>query len=283
MSSVFLKSIKEQEEIKKQRAEQRALEIKEAKEQARLARQQLKREKVHDHLQKKLDKIKAQNEVAKLKNKSLTIREKNAIIREKNHNIKVAQYKEAVANIYQREADKGKQIVADIKRARMELGAIQKERMDFLMSQMAPLIVRGGPSRSTTYKMHAKDLHCQIFALTQRLRLMRLRYESEAINVRVLQFEVKQLRQKISDYVLKITTITKGLPMGKIVLMEIKKHNKIFKELCDKHVIQLKPVKNDFPEYFMPLSRTEADILRDLNLPLSPVRVKEPPRCELLM
>ena len=65
----------------------------------------------------------------------------------------------------------------------MELGEIQKERMEILLSKMEPLIIKDGPSNKTTYKLHAKQLYFDIFALSQRIRIITLRVESEAISL----------------------------------------------------------------------------------------------------
>ena len=96
--------------------------------------------------------------------------------------------------------------------------------------------------------------------------MISLRVESEAIRKRAIEFEVKQLRCRISDYHVKISTMTKGVHVSKTILMEIEEHKKRFKDLCDRHNITIEAVKNDLPEHVHPLKRTEIAILRALNL-----------------
>ncbi len=257
---------KEEEELKKKRAEQRAEEIRELKQKRKLERQRQKRIKMKEALEKKLDKLKSQTEVMNSKNRALNIRMKNAKIRENNYKIRVARYHDNILETYEREAQRGRAIVNSIKNMRMELGEIQKERMEILLSKMEPLIIKGGPSQKTTYKLHARRLHFEIFGLTQRIRIIHLRVESEAIRRRAIEFEVKQLRHRVYDQHAKIATMTKGLPASKIALMELEEHKKRFKDLCKKYKIFVEPVENDLPEYFPPISRSEAERLKELNI-----------------
>jgi hypothetical protein len=267
--------MKKEEELKRKRAEQRAEEIQELKLKHKLERQRQKRIRIKEILDKKLEKVKVQNEVASHKNRTLNIRMKNAEIREKNYKTKIANYKDAVFEIFEREAAKGRAIVSRIKNIRMELGEIQKERMEILLSKMEPLIIKDGPSNKTTYKLHAKQLYFDIFALSQRIRIITLRVESEAIRVRAIEFQVKQMRHKMWDMHAKIATMTKGLPMNKIVLQELNEHKKRFKALMVKYKISLEPVDNDLPEYFEPLSRSEALKVKELHFDSYPQFVKQ--------
>ena len=82
------------------------------------------------------------------------------------------------------------------------------------MSKMAPLIIRDGPSRKTTLKMHAREMHCQIFPLNQRIRLVEMRAEHEAIKRKAVEYEVRCLRDQISDLHVRISRATIGVPMS---------------------------------------------------------------------
>ena len=109
----------------------------------------------------------------------------------------------------------------------------KRKRMEMLLSKMAPLIIRDGPSQKTTYKMQAKNLHCEIFPLNQRIRLVQMRAEHEQIKRKAVEFEVRQLRDQISDLHIRISRATVGVPINQTMLMTLEEHKEKWAQLCD--------------------------------------------------
>ena len=108
-----------------------------------------------------------------------------------------------------------------------------RKRMEMLLSKMSPLIIRDGPSQKTTYKMQAKNLHCEIFPLNQRIRLVDMRAEHEQIKRKAIEFEVRQLRDQISDLHIRISRATVGVPINQTMLMTLEEHKEKWTQLCD--------------------------------------------------
>ena len=68
--------------------------------------------------------------------------------------------------------------------------------MEMLLSKMSPLIIKDGPSKKTTLKMQAKNLHYEIFPLNQRIRLVEMRAEHEEVKRKAIEYETRNLREQ---------------------------------------------------------------------------------------
>ena len=122
---------------------------------------------------------------------------------------------------FQEEFKVGQLLAEELDQIRINLYELQEKRISNLTERIAPIIVRGEPSRATTYKLQLKYLQYEIHPLSQRLRLTQMRVEHEEMRTRQIVDDTRRLRDQITDLTNKIVVITKGLPMNKITLQEL--------------------------------------------------------------
>ena len=104
------------------------------------------------------------------------------------------------------ERERGKLIGREVKSIKDDLQNKQRKRMEMLLARMEPLIIKDGPSQKTTYKMHARNLHTEIFPLNQRIRKEHLFYN---LSFTCLMWKCSKLCKK-KKYKLSKVKLSKG-------------------------------------------------------------------------
>ena len=160
---------------------------------------------MYENLCRKLQKIKFDQNRARQREKDLKIRARNAKNREEGYNRKVQNYHNRMNRLYNMEHERGRAIAKEVKHLKDELQIKQRKRIELLLAKMEPIIIRDGPSRKTTYKLQARNLHVEIFPMKQRIRLIQMRVEHEKVKRKAVEMEVRQLRDHIDELINRIT------------------------------------------------------------------------------
>ena len=235
-----IKKLMEKEEFLKLR---RISQQKQDKMNKKIEKENNKKLMLLERLSKKHENLIACKESARVKHSYLSDRLNNLQIREQNYYASLKAWTSKKEHEYIELLTLGSVLEQDYAQLRQQLNAFQKERAAIFKEKIDPIVIRDGPSQKTNYKIQAKYLQYEIYPLTQRLKMLSMRFEHEESRRRNVEREVSQLREKISELNIRVVAASKGISVNKAMSKKIEEHKMRWKRFLKEEIAVKKASK----------------------------------------
>ena len=243
LKSKIKKLMENEEFLKLRRISQQKLEIENKKKimlqekiNKKIEKENNKKLMLLERLSKKHENLIACKESAKVKHSYLSDKLNNLQIREQNYYASLKAWMSKKEHEYIELLTLGSVLEQDYAQLRQQLNAFQKERAAIFKEKIDPIVIRDGPSQKTNYKIQAKYLQYEIYPLTQRLKMLSMRFEHEESRRRNVEREVSQLREKISELNIRVVAASKGISVNKAMSKKIEEHKMRWKRFLNEEI-----------------------------------------------